>query len=202
MTRIGRWPVHVPVRRGVNRGNDSRKAAEAHHTLSPGWTPVRVFARSGRPVMRFEMQARPPLPYPASGALHGQETCSTAAAGRVRASVCALPDLTRFPARSGRSRWATPPTQNRRRLGSAIAAATLFELPAISVRLPPAVRRPCGQGAAYWAAAERLAPLCRFAAERPPTPSPCRRQSDCAPLACLDSQPAQTACGRQCSSFP
>lgn len=41
-------------------------------------------------------------------------------------------------------------------------AATTVNLSAISARLPQAVRQPCGQGVTHWAAAGRLAPLCRF----------------------------------------
>lgn len=186
--------------RGGTGGTNSRCAAEAHHTLFPSWTSVRVFARAGRPVMRSGIPAPPHLPYPASGALHARASVSTAPAGRGRASVCALPDLTHLPAPAAWGRWATPPTKNRRRLGSAIATATLFELPAISVRLPPAVRRPCGQGAAYWAAAGRLAPLCHCASLRcraAPNSATLLAQRGCAPSACQNSRPVQTAYGRQ-----
>lgn len=65
---------------------------------------------------------------------------------------------------------------------------------------PPAVRRPCGQGAAYWAAAERLAPLCHCALLRcraAPNSATWTAPSGCAPAACLNSRPAQTAYGRQ-----
>lgn len=50
MIRIARRPVRPRVRRGLNGENEQ----PAHRTLSPGWTPVRVLARAGRPVMRFE----------------------------------------------------------------------------------------------------------------------------------------------------
>lgn len=148
-----------PCDGGRTGGTNSRKAAEAHHPLSPGWTPVRVFARSGRPVMRFEMQAPPRLPCPAfSGALHARASGSTRPAGRgwalgqcyasldPLARACGLGALG-FAPHAEPSRWGVTPT-----------TATVCALPVVSARLPPAIRRPCGHGAAPRAAAGRLAP--------------------------------------------
>lgn len=175
MTRIGLRPVHAPVRRGTNRGNDSRTAAEAHHTLSPGWTPVRVFARSGRPVMRFQMQAPPRLPWPAfSGPLHARASGSTRPAGRGWALGQCYASLDPLARACGLGALGFAPHAEPSRLGVTTTTATGVALPAVSARLPPAIRRPCGHGAASRAAAGRLAPPNR---QRriggPPTAPPC-----------------------------
>lgn len=159
MTRIGLRPVHAPVRRGTNRGNDSRTAAEAHHTLSPGWTPVRVFARSGRPVMRFQMQAPPRLAWPAfSGPLHARASGSTRPAGRGWALGQCYASLDPLARACGLGALGFAPHAEPSRLGVTTTTATGVALPAVSARLPPAIRRPCGHGAASRAAAGRLAP--------------------------------------------
>lgn len=194
MTRIGQRPVHAPVRRGVNRGNDSRKAAEAHHPLSPGWTPGRVFDRSGRPVMRFERQAPPRLPCPAfSGPLHARASGSTRPAGRgwalgqcyasldPLARACGLGALG-FAPHAEPSRWGLTPT-----------TATGFALPVVSARLPPAIRRPCGHGAASRAAAGRLAPPNRQRRIGGPLLRHLVLPTWRAPMACRKSSPTQTA---------
>jgi hypothetical protein len=119
-------------------GTNSRTAAEAHRTLPPAVRRAGCLPGLDARSCALEMQAHPPLTCPASGALHGQETCSTAAAGRGRASVCALPDLTRFPARAGRVRGVSPPELNRHAGARLPRRRRANALPVASSRLPPA----------------------------------------------------------------
>lgn len=94
------------------------------------------------------------------------------------ASVCASPDLTHFPAPAAWGRGLRPHLEPPR-LGATTATATVYDLPAISRRLPQ--RRADGVGTVQldglrldaW---PRCATALRSAAERPPTPPPCSRK--------------------------
>ncbi len=113
-----------------------------------------------------------------SGALHARESVSTAPAGRGRASVCASPDLTHFPAPAAWGRGLRPHLEPPR-LGATTATATVYDLPAISRRLPRQCADPVGRvrlTGLRLDAWPRCATALRSAAERPPTPPPGLRQ--------------------------
>jgi len=120
-----------PYDEGRTGNTNSRNAAEAHHPLPPGWTPGLVFGRAGRPTMRSEIPAPRPFGNPLRGPLNARETCSTAAAGRVWASVHATLDVTRFPAPTAWGRGLRPHLSPPR-LGASTATATGCALPAVS----------------------------------------------------------------------
>lgn len=95
-------------------GTNSRVAAEAHHTLSPGWTPVRAFGRLDA-VHALRKAAPPRLPCPAfSGALHARASVSTRPAGRAWADGLRCTGLDPLARACSLGRWASPPTPNRR----------------------------------------------------------------------------------------
>lgn len=127
-----------PCDGGRTGRTNSRYASEAHHTHSPGWTPVRVFVWAGRPAMRFERQA--PLtfrtPLSAGHSTRGQvpHPCPLDAIGL---PVNAPLDVTHLPAPTAWAPGRCPPASLPVR-GRTSGGWGRQRLP-----VPPASHRPC-----------------------------------------------------------
>ena len=103
--------------------------------------------------------------------------------------------LTHLPTPLARGRG-VPPHDEPQHLGAAIAGATIFDLLAISTRLPPASLRP------PWVAVLRAGPRLNAwphcaALHSGPNFATLSEQSGCAPGGLQDSRQALTANGRQ-----
>lgn len=134
-----------PYDRGRTGETNSRKAAEAHHTLPPGWTPGRAFVRAGRPAMRSGIPAPPSLRDPASrAAKRAGNLLNHSRWTRLGFGPAAL-DVSRLPAPSACGGAGFAPTLNRHAWACRPTTATGVALPVVSARLPRRRADPVGR---------------------------------------------------------